>query len=144
MAFLFLPCLYSCLWFVSHSVSPCKNEVNVVLVTIAMVTIIFIIVVVAIIILIVIIITFVIIMMMTTRARTGILAGNHNSRVESSANGDINIMNIIIIIAITLSINPPQLKQEITLRYDQLCLLCHLDLVYCLPLPAPNCQTGQK
>ena len=139
MAFLFLPCLYSCLWFVSHSVSPCKNEVNVVLVTI--VIIIFIIVVVAIIILIVIIITFVIIMIMTTRARTGILAGNHNSRVESSANGDINI---IIIIAITLSINPPQLKQEITLRYDQLCLLCHLDLVYCLPLPAPNCQTGQK
>ena len=134
-----MPCLYSCLWFVSHSVSPCKNEVNVVLGTIATI---FIIVVVAIIILIVIItITFVIIMMMTTRARTGILAGNHNSRVESSANGDINI---IIIIAITLSINPPQLKQEITLRYDQLCLLCHLDLVYCLPLPAPNCQTGQK
>ena len=33
------------------------------------------------------IVTIMIIIPITTRARTGILAGNHNSRVESSANG---------------------------------------------------------
>ena len=36
------------------------------------------------------------IIMLTTRARTGIVAGNHNSRVESSANG--NIISIVTII----------------------------------------------
>ena len=40
---------------------------------------------------IVVIVPIVIIISITTRARTGILAGNHNSRVESSANGNIII-----------------------------------------------------
>ena len=44
----------------------------------------------------------IIIIMLTARARTGILAGNHNSRVESSANGDI-IISITIIVTIVIT-----------------------------------------
>ena len=49
----------------------------------------------------------------TTRARTGILAGNHNSRVESSANGDI--ISISISIIVTIIITRPKFWELITL-----------------------------
>ena len=46
-----------------------------------------IIIVIIVVIIVVIVVVIIIIILITTRARTGILAGNHNSRVESSANG---------------------------------------------------------
>ena len=45
---------------------------------------------------IVMIMNMIMVIMLTKRARTGIVAGNHNSRVESSANG--NIISIVTII----------------------------------------------